>query len=202
LQNASVEVEGNVHILHSCLHSQVETSGEFQCIEQKGTLLGGTLITLRGAEIRHVGSDAGTPTRLILGQDFLVRKKIKEAQTALDFVNAGLVKIENYLAPLLAMLSKQKISPDAEQSQRLKVVIDRRKELLAHQTLIKNRIQRLDRSANLMSGVRLKVVGSIFPDVKVQIGGVPWHPESELTSVEISLDPSNNHIRAVHMHHL
>jgi len=106
LQNASIEVEGNVVIMNSCLHSIVETSGDFTCIEQKGVLLGGSLVCLKGAEVRVLGSDAGATTKVILGQDFLVRKKIKEAQAALDFINAGIQKIETYLTPLLTKISK------------------------------------------------------------------------------------------------
>jgi len=198
LQNASIEVEGNVVIMNSCLHSIVETSGDFTCIEQKGVLLGGSLVCLKGAEVRVLGSDAGATTKVILGQDFLVRKKIKEAQAALDFINAGIKKIETYLTPLLTKISKENIPTAPEQLQRLKMILDRRKEMTSQQNLLRNRINRLESSANLISGVKLKVHGTLYPDVKVQLSHVHWCPESELNTVEMTLDTSTGKVKLIH----
>ncbi len=188
MQNASVEVEGNVQVLHSSLHSSIETSGEFQCTLQKGALIGGSLVALKNAEVRILGSEAGTITKVILGQDFLVRKKIMETKQALDFLNGGIKKIEDYLAPLLNRISKENLIHSPEQVQRLKMIIERRKEMTAQQSLLKTRARRLENSAILQSGVKFKIMDIMYQDTKIQLSNVNWIPNEEMHAVELMLD--------------
>ncbi|HSQ41846.1 MAG TPA: FapA family protein [Fibrobacteraceae bacterium] len=201
LQNAWVEAEGDVFVNHSCLHSRVDTSGLFQCFQDKGALIGGSVTSMKGATVHSVGSNVGTQTKLVVGQDFLVRKKLEESQKALSFVHANLQKLENYLTPMLAKLGPNLAALDPEQKVRLKRIVDHRNELANQQTLLNTRILRLERSSNMLSGVKVVVTGTLYPFARLQICGVPWSSDTELQQMQITLDSAHKKIQAVSIHH-
>jgi len=47
--------------------------------------------------------------------------------------------------------------------------------------------------------VKLKVHGTLFPDVRVQISHVQWTPESSLNGVEIVLESSTGKVRILRL---
>jgi len=168
LQNATVEVQGDIMIRNSCIHSTVYCTGKVSVNEQKGTIIGGIVSGRKGVEAKIIGSPFGTKTEIVVGHDYLVRKKIDEFLAAKSFCELNIQKIEKYLKPLLQMLKKTG-TIDTEKQARLKMVMSKRKELFQHKRIMESKLKDLEQIAKSETGGSVKVSGCIYPDVKIII---------------------------------
>jgi len=168
LQNALVEVEGNVIVKNSIIHSEVFSTGDVFLREGKGTIVGGMISALRSIDVKIAGSPAGARTELVAGHDFLVQKTAKEFARAREFCANNIEKIEKYLKPLLAQVqSGKELAP--EQKQRLAMVAKKHKELTSHLRMMEAKIKRVQQEATRNRNAVVKIAQSIYPDVKVTI---------------------------------
>jgi|GEM_PF-2068187 len=189
LQNTWLEVEGDVHVISSCLQSRIETSGHFFCTDQRGVMSGGSLVCMRGAEINMLGADSGAPTRVIIGQDFMVRKRIREAEVARVSIQAGLKRIDDFLGPVLKRIQESPGAFDEAQSIRLRHVVAQRKEMSNHIQLLNNRLHRLYQAVTTPDGVQLCIRGTIYADTRVTICDKQWIPDTDYRNVIVTTDP-------------
>lgn len=195
LLNASVEVEGDVHVLTSCMYSTVETTGEFFCIEGKGVLVGGAVMAMRGGRAKEVGNDSGAKTLIVCGQDFMIRKKIRETQHISALLQEDLKKLDVYLIPLLQRIREMSASVPAEQKSKISGLMAHRKGLAMKIEIMATRLRRLEQSAVVPEGVKFYVYSHVYPGTRVQICESYWVAEAESGRLTISTDPKTRHIR-------
>lgn len=78
INQAIVEVEGDVNVIQSILHSKVQASGSIYCQKGKGNIVGGNLSAGKNIIAKEVGNTHNTRTSLYLGvnQDLMEKEKL------------------------------------------------------------------------------------------------------------------------------
>lgn len=180
LQNAIVEAEGDVIIKDSAVHSEIYTTGNVMIEQGKGTIMGGIAYALRSFYALSIGSKSGSRTEIIVGHNFLVKKKIAEFNRAQIFCKNNIKKIEKYLKPLLELTKSEKTITD-EKKQKLALVVKKHKELTEHYTIMEAKIKEMENAYGSTEKVRVKVRDTIFPNVKMVISNNTFLTREEIT---------------------
>jgi len=192
IQNAVVEVEGDVIVFDSVLHSTISALGTVVVREKKGTIVGGKIQTLRSIEAKTIGSRTGTKTEIIAGKDFLTEKKRQELKKVIEFCNTTLKKIELYLKPLLEQL-KQNKKLAANKTANLKQIANKHKELQKVRSISQAKLQNLKSAQGKYDSV-IKIKDTIYPDVKISIKDSVSYIREKITHTQLYLDKKTQEI--------
>jgi len=168
LQNATVEVQGNIIVSNSSVQSSLSCNKKVMAKIDKGVLVGGIINALDGIEVKTLGSESCAKTKIIAGNDFLVQKTIEEIQKAMDFYKKNINKIDTVLRPLVIALRKGK-ELKKERNGKLSPVIDKRRKLKKRLAVMEARHRELEKQLQNPSDPSVKVRDTIFPDVTVKI---------------------------------
>jgi uncharacterized protein (DUF342 family) len=74
LRDAVIDALGDLYIESEVYESRIETNGSFNM--ERGTILGSTISALRGINVKEVGSPSSLPSKLVIGIDSRMEKKI------------------------------------------------------------------------------------------------------------------------------
>lgn len=198
LYNATVEVEGDVHVRNSCLNSTVETTGSFFCIDGQGVTIGGTIFTMKGGRIKELGNDANAKTLVVCGQDFLIQKKIHEAKRTHSLIEEDKKKLDAYIAPILQRMKQQQVRLSEEQQKKILAMIALRKKLNVNSNVMTARIKRLTESVVIPDNVELHIYKKMFPGSVVQICGGYYHPKQDEGPTVLAKDPKTGVVFSRH----
>lgn len=168
LQNAYVEAQGDVYIRKSSFQSEIYSTGSIIMKSDKGAFVGGTAIALNEIDVKLIGSISGTKTKVIAGQDYLIRKMKVKYNEAKEFCNKNLLKIENVLNPLLKEL-KIKKDVTVEQKKKISLILKKHNELSKHVKIMEAKIKQLDKESARRIEAKIKVSDVIYPDVTIGI---------------------------------
>ncbi len=103
VQNGRIEAQGTVYINDFSVNSYIFCN-HLNMQKKHGSIVGGEVYAQRGIDVLNLGSPSGTKTYVTAGTDFLVRRKIKELDEALEFCEGNIAKIDATLKPLLKLL--------------------------------------------------------------------------------------------------
>jgi uncharacterized protein len=168
LQNATVEVQGNIVISNSSVQSSLFCNKQVFAKIEKGILVGGVINALDGVEAKTLGSESCTKTKIIAGNDFLVQKTIEEIQKAMDFYTVNIMKIDNVLRPLIVALRKGK-ELKKERNEKLTPVLEKRRKLKNRLTVMESKRSGLEKQLRIGNNPSVRVRDTVFPDVIVKI---------------------------------
>jgi uncharacterized protein (DUF342 family) len=168
LQNATVEVQGNIVISNSSVQSSLFCNKQVIAKVEKGILVGGVINALDGVEAKILGSESCTKTKIIAGNDFLVQKTIEEIRKAMDFYKANIMKIDKVLRPLIIALRKGE-ELKKERNEKLKPVLEKRRKLKKRLAVMESKSSSLEKQLRIGNSPSVKVRDTIFPDVIVKI---------------------------------
>jgi uncharacterized protein (DUF342 family) len=168
LQNALVESQGDVHVVTSCVQSAVYCNGKVLLRGAKGVIIGGLVNALGGVEAEIIGTEFGTKTEIVVGKDFLIQKTVKEIKKALEFQYVNIQRIDKMLAPLLDLMKKGMLLSE-EKKEKLKLIVDKRKQIKKSVSIMENKMADIEKQALANTAVMIKVRGALFPDVTVRI---------------------------------
>ncbi|MBW7875201.1 MAG: DUF342 domain-containing protein [Candidatus Cloacimonetes bacterium] len=88
LSAADVTAEGNVFVEDTIMNSRVTSSGKVTVSKHKGSIVGGEVSATNGIDCLNLGSDMGVNTTVMVGEQFLMRKKLVEVTELLEKQNA------------------------------------------------------------------------------------------------------------------
>lgn len=168
LQNAHIEAQGNINIRKSSFQSEIYSTGSIFMKTDKGALVGGEAIALNEIDVRLIGSISGTKTKVVAGQDYLIRKMKVKYNEAKEFCSKNLAKIENVLNPLLKEL-KNKTEVKKEQKNKISLILKKHNELSKHIKIMEAKIKQLDKEAGRRLEAKVKAKDIVYPDVMVGI---------------------------------
>jgi uncharacterized protein len=173
IQNATVEVNGNLSVKQSILHSKVTCDHTITVAGAKGMIVGGPVIARRELTAAVIGSKLATPTEIIVGEQVDLRVEIMSADEELREIEKKIDKIRKSLFHLKAEADKKggKFPEDKKEMQTwiaralvklthdAKVVSQKKNELEIKQAVFlkEKPIPRINASYKIYSGVKVTI---------------------------------------------
>jgi uncharacterized protein len=194
LQNAVIEVQGDIVIANSCVQSNVLCNSKVILRSQKGAIVGGSVSALGGVEAITIGTEFGTKTEVIVGMDFLIQKTANEFQKAIVFHNENLHKIDKVLTPLLDLVKKGMIL-SSDKKEKITLIIDKRKQIKKSLNIMNGKLIELEKlSTSMTLPPVVKVSGVIYPDVSIRIKNCIKHITDAVKHAIFSYNKKNDEI--------
>ncbi|MDO5576400.1 MAG: FapA family protein, partial [Fibrobacter sp.] len=155
-QNAYIEAQRDIYIGNSCVQSVVYCNGKMYLQKLKGSIIGGTVNAMGGIDAKSIGTDVGTKTEIIVGNDFLVQKTATEIRNTLKIYNDNLNKIDAVLTPIMKYIN-QKVPISSGKKSRLMMVLDRRKQINKNKEIMEWKLKDIEERvhADITSSVKV-----------------------------------------------
>ncbi len=168
LQNAYIEAQGNITITNAAIQSETYCSGYLSCTQQKGALLGGIVHALRGIQAKTAGSEQGAKTRLVVGDDYLIRKKINELEEIISFFKKNIAKIDEILLPVIREWKRGAVQ-HKDKVKRVREIKYRREKMKKDIATLEWKKRALSRTQPSQINPEIHIKSIIYPDVMVKI---------------------------------
>ncbi|MGO4887755.1 DUF342 domain-containing protein [Anaerobacillus sp. MEB173] len=168
VNQATVDVEGDIHVSQSIFHSQCTASGSVYCNEGKGNIVGGILSA--GGEIiaKNIGNSMHTATSLYLGANKNIIDREKVNRNQLKKAEEDIAKLTILLKKLLEKNTKGNLLPNERiMLLRIRNTVDQATKL---QIEAKENLIEIEEQLERNKDAVVKVAGSIYPNVIVIFG--------------------------------
>ncbi|WP_138493952.1 DUF342 domain-containing protein [Paenibacillus pinistramenti] len=168
IQDGNVEAGENVIVSQSIMHSNVRAGGQVLCDGAKGLIVGGHIQAGEAVAARTIGNPTSTATVIEVGVLPELRNELAELRSSMKELVANLDKTEKALVLLDQLASQGKLSMD-KLAMRSKLTLSR-KQSLAEQAELKERILEIEKTLEDTSRARVKVIRTIYGGSKIVIG--------------------------------
>ncbi len=158
---------GDVEVQKSVMNSIVKTKGKLNV--QHGSIIGGEVSALMGIDVGVVGSDLGTMTSVIAGQDYELQDKMKAFEAQLLELSEEIDRIDRIIGPILADKSKLMSLP-LDKKKALKGLLEQLKRYREEQSRVQVECEALQQEATETSVKGIIVRKIIYSGVKIAIG--------------------------------
>jgi len=158
---------GDVEIQKSVMNSIVKTKGKLNV--QHGSIIGGEVSALMGIDVGVVGSDLGTMTSIVAGQDYELQDKIKAFEAQLLELSEEIDRIDRIIGPILADKSKLMSLP-LDKKKALKGLLEQLKRYREEQARVQVECEALQQESAETSVKGIVVRKIIYSGVKITIG--------------------------------
>lgn len=162
---SKVFTEGNVYVLGTLLHCEVNTSRKIIALES-ATLIGGTLTATEGVEAVDLGAPDSTETRVTVGIDRLSACRLTELEEEIAACELNVQKIGQALRPLTIAASE---ALPAQKRQLVQTLLEQRRGLEARVRELhsERRLRMMSAKARITGTVT--VTGTVHPGVWITI---------------------------------
>ncbi len=167
VQNGRIEAQGTVYINDFSVNSYIFCNF-LDMLKKHGSVVGGEVYAQRGIDILNLGSPSGTKTYVTAGTDFLVRRKIKELDQALEFCDGNVKKIDVSLKPIIKLLQDDPKNPKYK-TPIIQKTIKKRKELQIQQRIMEAKRKHLYDKLEIEGVCFIKVKQTCHGDVFITI---------------------------------
>lgn len=177
IENATV-ISGGYIETESILHSQVSAGNDIRVGGKKGFVNGGVIRAGNLVEAQTIGSSMGTLTRVEVGVDPEIKERYGELQKSIIQVSKELEQ----LRPILVNFNEkmQKKEPlSVERVQQVQSVARSFKEKQQVLNAQRKELKDIHEQIQMSHSAKIKVKGSIYPGVSVNISEVSMNIKSE-----------------------
>ena len=190
ISDATVQSLGDVVVRNSIAYSEITSNGEVRVVAEQGTIVGGQVSALRAITARNVGSDFGTYTTTAVGIDFLTPKRLARIDQGIRDYEENLSKIDMLKRKLAAARVDVSKLPPEKQDIYISIL---QKEIKTREEInsLRRSKKKFDRAMKEFLKGSIRVMESIHPPVKVQIGTVIEEIKERMEKVTLVLDPKN-----------
>ncbi|MCI8483589.1 MAG: DUF342 domain-containing protein [Lachnospiraceae bacterium] len=177
IENATV-ISGGYVEAGSILHSQVSAGTEIRVSGKKGFVNGGVIRAGNLVEAQTIGSTMGTLTRIEVGVDPQVKEHFGDLQKSIIQISKELEQMRPVLVNFNEkMQKKEPISPERiQQVQTIARSFKEKQQLLNSQ---RKELKEIHDQIQMSHNAKIKVKGSIYPGVSVNISEVGMNIKSE-----------------------
>lgn len=158
---------GDVMVTKSIMNSIVKTKGKIEV--QNGSIIGGEVSALMGIDVGVVGSDLGTMTCIIAGQDYELQDRLKAFESQLLEIGQEVDRIDRIVGPILANRDKLLALP-VEKKKALKGLLEQLKRYREEQGRIRIESEALQKQSQQNCVKEIKVRKVLYSGVRVTIG--------------------------------
>ncbi len=176
VENAIIEVRGNIDVSEAIMHSQVRAGGDI-VVTGKGLIVGGSLWAGGSIEASTMGSHLATRTEVVVGVDPVLRqeqdkkvKKYKEIADNLEKVNKA-VRILNE--------QKRKTELPKVRENQLKQLKETQKYLEKEENQLQKEIEGLKDKVMSMRDGQVRIRQLLYPGVRINIADTQHLVEDE-----------------------
>jgi len=167
-ENASLSANGNVEA-DALLHSNVTARGNIVCHGKNGYIIGGKVMAGSYIEAKIIGSTMGTNTIVGVGTDPELLKEVEEYKRNIS----KLGQEKQQLQQIISMLTAKREAEGALDETKTDYLQKSMKNvILINQQLEKCKVEYRELSSQIVeeSDARVKINGSIYSGVKIEIG--------------------------------
>ena len=169
LQNVNVEAGGNI-IAEAILHSCVNAGDSIKTEVGKGTIVGGSAAATQMIVAKSIGSPMGTVTAIQIGISPAIYKEYRAIREELKEKTESIGKIDQSIRFLI---EKSKVSKlDGGKQMMLQKLSNSRQPLIESYEEKKARYKKLEMQLSEAKEGLIKVVDTIYPGVKVEMGNL------------------------------
>lgn len=93
IENATIEVHGDIVVAKSVMHSDVHTLSHVD-LSEAGVLIGGEIWAKKGMRVGNIGRPESPSARIFIGSDYLVDRKLRHTHEHIDRLEAKLEKLK------------------------------------------------------------------------------------------------------------
>ncbi len=179
IENATV-ISGGYIETDSILHSQVSAGTDIRVSGKKGFVNGGVIRAGNLIEAQTIGSTMGTLTKLEVGVDPMVKEHYGELQKSIIQISKELEQ----LRPILVNFNEKMQKKEALSADRIQQVQSVARSFKEKQQLLntqRKELKELHEQIQMSHNAKIKVKGSIYPGVTVNISEVSMNIKSERT---------------------
>ena len=191
ISDTTVEALGDIVARNSITYAQVVSSGEVRVISGVGALLGGSISALKGIVARNVGSDFGVLTTTSVGVDFLSPRRMKKIDDRIKEFESSLERINTLKSNLSKTMADIKSLPPEKQDMVISLF---QKEMKVNEELgsLRRSKEKFVTAMKNMIKASIRVLDTLHPPVKVQIGNAIEEIKEQLGRVTLLLDKDNH----------
>jgi uncharacterized protein (DUF342 family) len=176
IENCNVDTLGAITVVSGIMNSQIFSSSRLKTGD-KGRIVGGLYVVRDQIDTFNLGNTVGLGTEVILGVDFVTRRKIEHFRAVHQKVTA----------------EKMTLARDGARSSDKKI-IDRIQELAEKEAQANEQIGELLPGLVVNTGAILLVRGTLYTGVNIQIGDKQFVVPKNLTRVVVRLDSNKGAI--------
>lgn len=122
INQANIEVEGDLHVSQSILHSNILAGGSIYCNEGKGNIVGGNISAGKYIFVNECGNMMHTLTNIFIGENQKIIERKKWLENEISKLNEEMTKL-NKLKSLFEMKEKSgNALPPKEKIMKLRVL--------------------------------------------------------------------------------
>ena len=157
----------DIVVTKSIMNSIVKTKGKVDV--PNGSIIGGEVSALMGIDVGIVGSDMGTMTTVIAGQDYELQDRLKAYESQLLEIGQEIDRIDRVIGPILS--NKQKLlALPVDKKKHLKSLLEGLKNYREQQARVRAESESLQKSASEVSVKEIRVRKMLYSGVRVTIG--------------------------------
>lgn len=186
IEQATVVCGGNIHS-EAILHSTVTCKGEIKVEGKKGMISGGAVRATTAVYSKTIGSHMGTATEIEVGIDPIVFEEYNELRKSLPKMIEEADKMEK----IIALLNKRKeVSGELEEDkvEMYKSAVRNKVFLTNKITNSQKRLEELQTEVDQRHSGVVKVLGVLYPGVRIGIGNIYYHVKDQLQYVQLYKD--------------
>lgn len=168
INQANVRVEGDVHVVQSILHSDVQAEGGVYCHKGKGNIVGGSISAIKEIIAKEVGNSHNTTTSLYLGINQHLLTQEKESGEKIKQLEEELKKLNLLLTTIQTKETQGNLTP---QEKIMKLRIKNTMQTMADEFLeLKDKYEEIQEKFQGQTNSCVKVEHKIYPQVEIHFG--------------------------------
>jgi hypothetical protein len=177
VESCTVESKSAVYVENFCYHARVLALDRL-ATGGHGKIVGGEVRTAHGVVADEIGNKAGLETRIVVGMDFIVERKLEQTKRQIEKLQRAIAKLDGRLA-----------STDSSRlhNRRLRLA----EKLNEYQVILSNLVGKLDRNERAQVVAR----SAVHTGTVVEICRAVTVVEDELGPSVFRLDPASGRIR-------
>ena len=183
-----LSAEGDILVEDSVVNTDISCKGKIRVLKGKGSIIGGTVRAVIGLDCLNIGSGLGVNTSIVVGEHFLIRRKLKLINNKVKINREKIAKTE---LGLKGFTSRPAGSDPITAEQETQV-----KNLKSVQATLKSKGDELQKMKDeLLVEFKKKSIGKIsvrnqvYPGVMIRVGNAVLKVEELFTFCSFKEDP-------------
>ncbi|BFT73047.1 DUF342 domain-containing protein [Paenibacillus sp. P36] len=168
IQDATVEVLGELKVSQSIMHSTIRAGKAVNCNGAKGLIVGGTIQAGERVTARTIGNSMSTTTVIEVGVLPELRNEMIHLRSQLRVFMENMDKTEKALSLLDSLAAAGQLTPD-KLAMRVKLNHTKRQGI-EEQNTIKERILEIEKSLEDSEQAKVEVLSTVYGGTKIVIG--------------------------------
>ena len=186
VQNSELRAVKDIVVSEVIMHSKVQTSGKIICTAKRGQIVGGEILAGDEIRVKQLGSQAGTPTMVVVGVPPLIVKQQRHWEQVIADTSEQLEKLAPNLRSLLAQQQTLADKFSQEKLDMLKSIQTTEKDSKIILDEAKEELQKLeDELLQLSNRGSVHIEDTLYPGVTIEINHATFTAKDEYHKVTL-----------------